>query len=69
MARSIFEIVDSSKVKTNRRYCLTLTQMVELGDAGSKYDALYYAFQYGYIQGTKAEKAAQRKLANLEATI
>lgn len=49
-------------VRTNPYYAMRVRHANEIQEAfGGSYDAIYCAFRFGYAQGVKAQKAAQKR--------
>ncbi len=48
------------KLKINEHYDLRYNQIIELGNIDDKYDIIALAFDYGYLQGSKATKKQLR---------
>ena len=60
--RELMKTVESAP-KINARYDIYLPEIKLLGDmaiSGKLFEAIVFAFQYGYVLGGRAEKAEQK---------
>ena len=64
MEKNTMDVIKSIQKNINRYYVISVADCTEIYEnSPDPVDVIYNAFCFGYAQGSKAEKAAQRKRA------